>query len=253
MMKILLSNDDGVHAPGIHALYQALKSIAEVRVIAPDRNCSGASNSLTLHNPLRLQQLDNGFYSLNGTPTDCVHIGTNSPFAEEVDLVVSGINDGPNMGDDVFYSGTVAAAMEGRFKGLPAIAVSMGGRGHDYYDTAAQVVAELVESMESKPLQLDTVLNVNVPYGPYNDIKGTRVTRLGRRHRAETMVRDRDPFGREIFWYGPIGHHLDDAPDTDFAAIHDGYVSITPLSLDMTAKRHQDTLDQWLAERDDAQ
>ncbi len=253
MMKILLSNDDGVHAPGIHALYQALKSIAEVRVIAPDRNCSGASNSLTLHNPLRLQQLDNGFYSLNGTPTDCVHIGTNSPFAEEVDLVVSGINDGPNMGDDVFYSGTVAAAMEGRFKGLPAIAVSMGGRGHDYYDTAAQVVAELVESMESKPLQLDTVLTVNVPYGPYTDIKGTRVTRLGRRHRAETMVRDRDPFGREIFWYGPIGHHLDDAPDTDFAAIHDGYVSITPLSLDMTAKRHQDTLDQWLAERDDAQ
>ncbi|MEC7643513.1 5'/3'-nucleotidase SurE [Idiomarina sp.] len=253
MMKILLSNDDGVHAPGIHALYQALKSIAEVRVIAPDRNCSGASNSLTLHNPLRLQQLDNGFYSLNGTPTDCVHIGTNSPFAEEVDLVVSGINDGPNMGDDVFYSGTVAAAMEGRFKGLPAIAVSMGGRGHDYYDTAAQVVAELVETMESKPVQLDTVLNVNVPYGPYNDIKGTRVTRLGRRHRAETMVRDRDPFGREIFWYGPIGHHLDDAPDTDFAAIHDGYVSITPLSLDMTAKRHQDTLDQWLAERDDAQ
>ncbi|OIN01629.1 5'/3'-nucleotidase SurE [Idiomarina sp. MD25a] len=252
-MKILLSNDDGVHAPGIHALYQALKSIAEVRVIAPDRNCSGASNSLTLHNPLRLQQLDNGFYSLNGTPTDCVHIGTNSPFAEEVDLVVSGINDGPNMGDDVFYSGTVAAAMEGRFKGLPAIAVSMGGRGHDYYDTAAQVVAELVESMESKPLQLDTVLNVNVPYGPYHDIKGTRVTRLGRRHRAETMVRDRDPFGREIFWYGPIGHHLDDAPDTDFAAIHEGYVSITPLSLDMTAKRHQDTLDQWLAERDDAQ
>ena len=253
MMKILLSNDDGVHAPGIHALYQALKSIAEVRVIAPDRNCSGASNSLTLHNPLRLQQLDNGFYSLNGTPTDCVHIGTNSPFAEEVDLVVSGINDGPNMGDDVFYSGTVAAAMEGRFKGLPAIAVSMGGRGHDYYDTAAQVVAELVESMESKPLQLDTVLNVNVPYGPYNDIKCTRVTRLGRRHRAETMVRDRDPFGREIFWYGPIGHHLDDAPDTDFAAIHEGYVSITPLSLDMTAKRHQDTLDQWLAEREDAQ
>ena len=253
MMKILLSNDDGVHAPGIHALYQALKSIADVRVIAPDRNCSGASNSLTLHNPLRLQQLDNGFYSLNGTPTDCVHIGTNSPFAEEVDLVVSGINDGPNMGDDVFYSGTVAAAMEGRFKGLPAIAVSMGGRGHDYYDTAAQVVAELVETMESKPVQLDTVLNVNVPYGPYNDIKGTRVTRLGRRHRAETMVRDRDPFGREIFWYGPIGHHLDDAPDTDFAAIHDGYVSITPLSLDMTAKRHQDTLDQWLAERDDAQ
>ena len=246
MMKILLSNDDGVHAPGIHVLYHALKEVADVRVIAPDRNCSGASNSLTLHNPLRLQKLDNGFYSLNGTPTDCVHLGTNSPFADEVDLVVSGINDSPNMGDDVFYSGTVAAAMEGRFKGLPAIAVSMGGKGHDYYDTAGRVVAEMVAAMEKDPLRLDTVLNVNVPYMTYEQLKGTRVTRLGRRHRAETMVHDRDPFGREIFWYGPIGHHADDAPDTDFTAVHEGYVSITPLSLDMTAKRHQDTLNDWL-------
>ncbi len=129
MMKILLSNDDGVHAPGIRALYLALKEVAEVRVIAPDRNCSGASNSLTLHNPLRIRKLDNGFYSVNGTPTDCVHLGTNSPIAEDVDIVVSGINDSPNMGDDVLYSGTVAAAMEGRFMGLPSIAVSMGDEG----------------------------------------------------------------------------------------------------------------------------
>src|SRR5690606_5961547 len=178
------------------------KDIAQVRVIAPDRNCSGASNSLTLHNPLRLQKLVNGFYSLNGTPTDCVHLGTNSPIAEDVDIVVSGINDGPNMGDDVLYSGTVAAAMEGRFMGLPAIAVSMGARGHDHYETAARVVAELIQQMQQQPLRLDTILNINVPYCPYQQLKGTRVTRLGRRHRADVMVRDRDPFGREIFWYG---------------------------------------------------
>ena len=225
MMKILLSNDDGVHAPGIRALYLALKEVAEVRVIAPDRNCSGASNSLTLHNPLRIRKLDNGFYSVNGTPTDCVHLGTNSPIAEDVDIVVSGINDSPNMGDDVLYSGTVAAAMEGRFMGLPSIAVSMGGRGHDYYETAAKVVADIVADMEKAPLRLDTVLNINVPYTSYDKLKGTKVTKLGRRHRADTMVHDRDPFGNEIFWYGPIGHHTSDEPQTDFAAINEGVAS----------------------------
>lgn len=246
MMKILLSNDDGVHAPGIEALYKALVKVADVKVIAPDRNCSGASNSLTLHNPLRLHKLPNGFYSLNGTPTDCVHLGTNSPIAENVDLVVSGINDGPNMGDDVLYSGTVAAAMEGRYMGLPSIAVSMGSRGHDYYDTAAQVVADVVSQMEEQPLRLDTILNINVPAVDYDQLKGTQVTRLGRRHRADTMVQDKDPFGRNIFWYGPIGAHQDDAEGTDFHAIRNGYVSITPLSLDMTAKSHQDRLQEWL-------
>ena len=249
MMKILLSNDDGVHAPGIRALYLALKEVAEVRVIAPDRNCSGASNSLTLHNPLRIRKLDNGFYSVNGTPTDCVHLGTNSPIAEDVDIVVSGINDSPNMGDDVLYSGTVAAAMEGRFMGLPSIAVSMGGRGHDYYETAAKVVADIVADMEKAPLRLDTVLNINVPYTTYDKLKGTKVTKLGRRHRADTMVHDRDPFGNEIFWYGPIGHHTSDEPQTDFAAINGGDVSITPLSLDMTAQRHTDTLTEWLDQK----
>lgn len=246
MMKILLSNDDGVHAPGIEALYDALIEVAEVKVIAPDRNCSGASNSLTLHNPLRLQRLPNGFYSLNGTPTDCVHLGTNSPLADHVDLVVSGINDGPNMGDDVLYSGTVAAAMEGRYMGLPAIAVSMGSRGHDYYAAAAKVVADIVKRMADEPLRLDTILNINVPAVEFEALKGTKVTRLGRRHRADTMVRDYDPFGREIFWYGPIGSHQDDAEDTDFHAVREGYVSITPLSLDMTAKSHQERLQGWL-------
>ncbi|RUO79449.1 5'/3'-nucleotidase SurE [Pseudidiomarina taiwanensis] len=246
MMKLLISNDDGVHAPGIAMLHRVLKETAQCRVIAPDRNCSGASNSLTLHNPLRLQQLENGFYSLNGTPTDCVHLGTNSPLADDVDLVVSGINDGPNMGDDVLYSGTVAAAMEGRFMGFPAIAVSMGSHSHDYYETAARVVADIVNGMAEVPLRLDTILNINVPARPYDELKGIKVTRLGRRHRAETMVRDRDPFGREIFWYGPIGGQLDDAEGTDFHAVREGYVSITPLSLDMTAQSHQDTLQAWL-------
>lgn len=249
MMKLLVSNDDGVHAPGIAALHEVLKEIAQVRVIAPDRNCSGASNSLTLHNPLRVQQLDNGFYSVNGTPTDCVHLGTNSPLADDVDLVVSGINDCPNMGDDVMYSGTVAAAMEGRFMGLPAIAVSMGSRSHDYYDTAARVVADIVNKMAETPLRLATILNINVPAMPYEQLKGVKVTRLGRRHRAETMVEATDPFGKKIYWYGPVGGHQDDAEDTDFHAIREGYVSITPISLDMTAKVHQDTLQNWLNEQ----
>lgn len=246
-MKILLSNDDGVRAPGIAVLYKALAEIAEVRVMAPERNCSGASNSLTLHEPLRVEQLENGFFSVNGTPTDCVHLGTNSPIAELPDLVVSGINDAPNMGDDVLYSGTVAAATEGRFMGLPAIAVSMGAAGHEYYETAAKVVAELILRLQQKPLSPDFVLNVNVPYCSYAGIKGTRITRLGRRHRAEGMVRATDPRGRELFWYGPVGAHQDDGPDTDFAAIRDGYVSITPLSVDMTAAvKQQRQVQDWL-------
>lgn len=245
-MKILLSNDDGVRAPGLAALHRELSKIADVVVIAPDRNCSGASNSLTLHNPLRVEQLENGFYSVNGTPTDCVHIGTNSPLGEEPDLVVSGINDAPNMGDDVIYSGTVAAATEGRFIGLPAIAVSMGEHGHDYYETAARVVAELITRLQKQPLQSDFVLNVNVPYVSYEQLKGWKLTRLGRRHRAEHMVRGSDPWGREIFWYGPVGPQRDDGPGTDFAAVRDGFVSITPLTVDMTARDDQEKVQEWL-------
>lgn len=245
-MKILLSNDDGVRAPGLAALYKALVKVADVVVIAPDRNCSGASNSLTLHNPLRVEQLENGFFSVNGTPTDCVHIGTNSPLGEQPDLVVSGINDAPNMGDDVIYSGTVAAATEGRFVGLPAIAVSMAEHGHDYYETAAQVVAELIGRLQKQPLRSDFVLNVNVPYVPYAQVKGWKTTRLGRRHRAENMVRGSDPWGREIFWYGPVGPQRDDGPDTDFAAVRAGYVSITPLTVDMTARDDQAQVQEWL-------
>lgn len=245
-MRILLSNDDGVRAPGLAALYQALSRVAEVTVIAPDRNCSGASNSLTLHNPLRVEQLENGFFAVNGTPTDCVHIGTNSPLGQQPDLVVSGINDAPNMGDDVLYSGTVAAATEGRFVGFPSIAVSMGEPGHDYYETAAKVVAELVTGLQREPLTSDFVLNVNVPYCAYEQLKGTRLTRLGSRHRAERMIRDTDPWGREIFWYGLVGRHRDDGPGTDFAAVKHGYVSVTPLTVDMTARSDHDLVADWL-------
>lgn len=245
-MKILLSNDDGVRAPGLAALYKALDKTADVTVIAPDRNCSGASNSLSLHNPLRVEQLANGFYSVNGTPTDCVHIGTNSPISSTPDLVVSGINDAPNMGDDVIYSGTVAAATEGRHMGLPAIAVSMGAAGHEWYDTAARVVADLVGQLKRQPLSPEFVLNINVPYMAYGDLKGIRLTRLGRRHKAGGMIRGHDPRGQEIFWYGPVGHELDDGPTTDFAAIQDGYVSVTPLTVDMTAGKSWQLVDDWL-------
>ncbi len=245
-MKILLSNDDGVRAPGLAALYKALEKKAEVTVIAPDRNCSGASNSLSLHNPLRVERLANGFYSVNGTPTDCVHIGTNSPLSTTPDLVVSGINDAPNMGDDVIYSGTVAAATEGRHMGLPAIAVSMGAAGHEWYDTAARVVANLVAQLKRNPLRAEFVLNINVPYMAYEDLKGIRLTRLGRRHKAGGMIRGRDPRGQEIYWYGAVGPELDDGPTTDFAAIQDGYVSITPLTVDMTAGKSWQQVEDWL-------
>ncbi len=247
-MRILLSNDDGVRAPGLAALYKALEPKAEVTVIAPDRNCSGASNSLTLHNPLRVEQLENGFFSVNGTPTDCVHIGTNSPLSLAPDLVISGINDAPNMGDDVIYSGTVAAATEGRHMGFPAIAVSMAEHGHDWYETAARVVADLVEKLKQAPLSSDFILNVNVPYCDYEQLKGMRMTRLGRRHRAGGMIRASDPRGHEIFWYGPVGDQRDDGPGTDFAAVRDGYVSITPLTVDMTAHQDWQHVETWLTE-----
>lgn len=245
-MKILLSNDDGVRAPGLKALNDALSGIAQVRVIAPDRNCSGASNSLTLHSPLRVEKLENGFYSVNGTPTDCVHIGTNSPLSDTPDLVVSGINDAPNMGDDVIYSGTVAAATEGRHMGFPAIAVSMGSYGHENYETAARVVADLVKKLQDKPLSADFVLNVNVPNVAHEKLQGVRLTRLGSRHKAEGMIHQKDPRGNDIYWYGPVGHKRDDGPGTDFAAIHEGYVSVTPITVDMTAHRDWELMEKWL-------
>ncbi|MDP4943874.1 5'/3'-nucleotidase SurE [Alishewanella sp. SMS8] len=245
-MRILLSNDDGVHARGIQVLQQALLQIAEVTTVGPDRNCSGASNSLTLLNPLRTQTLDNGFISVNGTPTDCVHLAISQLLDFTPDLVVAGINHGANLGDDVLYSGTVAAATEGRHLGLPAIAVSLAGREEQHFATAAHVTVEVIRKLQSHPLPADQILNINVPAIPLHELKGIQVTRLGRRHKAETMSSSTDPWGRKIYWYGSLGPELDAGEGTDFHAIANGYASVTPLHVDMSAYKSMETLAHWL-------
>ncbi|MDP5187997.1 5'/3'-nucleotidase SurE [Alishewanella sp. HL-SH05] len=245
-MRILLSNDDGVHARGIQVLQQALLQIAEVTTVGPDRNCSGASNSLTLLNPLRTQALDNGFIAVNGTPTDCVHLAISQLLDFTPDLVVAGINHGANLGDDVLYSGTVAAATEGRHLGLPAIAVSLAGREEQHFATAAHVTVEVIRKLQSHPLPADQILNINVPAIPLHELKGIQVTRLGRRHKAETMSSSTDPWGRKIYWYGSLGPELDAGEGTDFHAIANGYASVTPLHVDMSAYKSMETLAHWL-------
>ena len=244
-MKILVSNDDGVHAEGILALSEALSAIADVVVVAPDRNHSGASHSLTLENPLRVDTMaHNGFIAVKGTPTDCVHLAVNELLKPAPDLVVSGINHGANLGDDVIYSGTVAAATEGRHLGLPAIAVSLGGGQH--CASAAHYARLLVQALMAQPLPADQILNVNVPDLPLEQIKGMRVTRLGCRHPAEAVIVEQDPRGRPIYWIGPPGATQDAGEGTDFAAIEAGYVSITPLQVDITAYRHLAGLQTWI-------
>ncbi|MDM7861664.1 5'/3'-nucleotidase SurE [Alteromonas sp. ASW11-36] len=245
-MRILLSNDDGVYAEGIQVMYEHLITRHDVTVIAPDRNCSGASNALSLHSPLRIQKMSNGFYAVNGTPSDCVHLGVNSFLEEDPELVISGINHGPNLGDDVVYSGTVAAATEGRYMGLPAIAVSLTSKTGEHFATAAKVVLDIVEQLRVHPLPANQILNVNVPNVAWENLAGIQVTRQGRRHRAETMVKDQDPFGRDIYWYGPVGDEQDAGQGTDFYAIAQGYCSITPLSVDMTAYQSLDDMKEWL-------
>ncbi|MGL5358665.1 MAG: 5'/3'-nucleotidase SurE [Shewanella sp.] len=246
MIRIVVSNDDGVNAPGIKALTEALRDIADVITVAPDRNCSGASNSLTLSNPLRMSKLDNGYISVHGTPTDCVHLAIRELCDTEPDLVVSGINAGANMGDDTLYSGTVAAAMEGRFLGLPAVAISLNGREGKHYQSAAVYARRIVLGLLEHPLASDQILNINVPDLPLEAIKGIKVTRLGARHKAEGIVRTQDPAGREIFWLGPPGSEQDASPGTDFHAIAEGYVSITPLTVDLTAYRQLSVLQNWV-------
>ncbi|MCL1123987.1 5'/3'-nucleotidase SurE [Shewanella surugensis] len=247
-MKILVSNDDGVHAEGIEALTASLSRLAQVMTVGPDRNCSGASNSLTLINPLRIQTLDNGFISVNGTPTDCVHLAIRELYTNEPDMVVAGINAGENMGDDTLYSGTVAAAMEGRFLGLPAIAISLVGSELKHYDTAAEFAYRIVKALRERPIAQDQILNINVPDLPIEFIKGMKVTRLGARHRAEGMVKTTDPAGRDIYWLGPQGEELDATEGTDFDAIEQGYVSITPLTVDLTAFSQLSKLEQWITQ-----
>ena len=245
-MRILISNDDGVFASGIRILAKELATIAEIEVVAPDRNRSGASNSLTLTRPLTVKKMESGHYSVEGTPTDCVHLALTGFLDTQVDMVVSGINDGANLGDDILYSGTVAAAMEGRYLGLPAIAISMAGDPVQHYETAAAIAKQLVMKLQTKGLPSQTILNVNVPNLPLDKIKGMQVTRLGSRHCAEEVIKDHDPRGRPIYWIGRPGLEADSGVGTDFYAINAGYVSITPLHLDMTNYKLFDQLSNWL-------
>ncbi|MDH3980056.1 MAG: 5'/3'-nucleotidase SurE [Gammaproteobacteria bacterium] len=246
-MNILISNDDGYQSPGIKALADALTAIAEVRVVAPDRDRSGASNSLTLDSPIRARTAGNGYTCVDGTPTDCVHLAITGLLEHEPDMVVAGINAGANLGDDVLYSGTVAAAMEGRFLGFPALAISLAGEQHKHFDTAARVAVELVQRVMSGSLPADTILNVNVPDLPWDELAGMQATRLGHRHKSEPVVEMQDPRGRPVYWVGPAGTEQDAGPGTDFHAVRTGHVSITPLDVDLTRYEAIDTLASWLA------
>ncbi len=245
-MHILVSNDDGYQAPGLLCLAAALSELAEITVVAPDRDRSGASNSLSLKNPLYVTRHDNGFHSVEGTPTDCVHLAITGLLEREPDMVVSGINSGPNMGDDVIYSGTVAAAMEGRFLGLPAVAISQAAPCPQHFDTAARVAVWLVRRLRERSLPPDSILNVNVPDLPWEQLAGFRVVRLGHRHKSEPVVKSSDPRGRPIYWVGPAGPEQDAGPGTDFHAVRAGYVAITPLQVDLTRHGALPTLTQWL-------
>ncbi len=248
-MRILVSNDDGYRAEGLQRLADALRPLAKVTVVAPDRNRSGASNSLTLDVPLRVSPYGEDMYYVTGTPTDCVHLAISGYFDFQHDMVVSGINDGANLGDDVLYSGTVAAAIEGRFLGLPTMAVSLVIRDGGHFATAARVASELVMRLMRTPLHASMILNVNVPDVPYEQLGGFRVTRLGHRHRSESVLRASDPRGRPVYWVGPAGEGADAGEGTDFAAIAEDCVSVTPLQVDLTRHSALADVGEWLRGR----
>src|SRR4030065_326994 len=233
-MRILLSNDDGYFAPGLAVLAEAVRQIAHIDIVAPERDRSGASNSLTLSRPLRLQRSANGCYYVDGPPRVCVHLAITGLLSQEPDMVIAGINHGANLGDDVIYSGTVAAAMEGRFLGLPAIAVSLVGREGRHFETAARVVLWLLEKLKSHPLPTDTILNVNVPDISYEQLGGFEATRLGHSHKAEPVIKSADPHGNAIYWVGPSGAEADAGPGTDFHAVRQNRISVTPLHVGLT-------------------
>ena len=245
-MRILISNDDGYQSPGLLRLAAALSELAEITVVAPDRDRSGASNSLSLKNPLYVARHENGFYSVEGTPTDCVHVAITGLLEQEPDMVVSGINHGPNLGDDVIYSGTVAAAMQGRFLGLPAIAISQAAYQPEHLDTAARAALWLVKRLRERTLPPDVILNVNVPDLPWEQLAGLQATRLGHRHKAEPVIKSTDPRGRPIYWVGPSGPEQDAGPGTDFHAVRERFISITPLQVDLTRHAALPALKGWL-------
>ena len=245
-MRILLSNDDGYFAPGLSALAEAMRPYGEVVVVAPEQNRSGASNSLTLDRPLFLKKAANGFHFVNGTPTDCVHLAVTGMLDELPDIIVSGINLGANMGDDTIYSGTVAAATEGYLLGIPSIAISLTSFEGKHFDSAARVAAKLVERFIRKPVWDPVLLNVNVPDIPHDQLQGMAVTRLGRRHKAEPVVRTVSPRNETLYWIGAAGAAADAGPGTDFNAVEQGWVSVTPLQIDLTNSAQLPAIRQWM-------
>lgn len=246
-MRILLSNDDGYFAPGLAALDAALAGLGDVVVVAPEQNRSGASNSLTLDRPLMLKQAANGFHFVNGTPTDCVHLAVTGMLDTLPDIIVSGVNNGANMGDDTIYSGTVAAATEGYLLGIPSIAISLTSFEGRNFAAAGQIARELVERYMANPVNQPVLLNVNVPDIPYAELKGIEVTRLGRRHKAEPVVKMVSPRNETMYWIGAAGAAADAGPGTDFNAVERGFVSITPLQVDLTHAAQLPVIRQWLA------
>lgn len=246
-MRILLSNDDGYFAPGLAALHAAMLPLGEVTVVAPERDRSGASNSLTLDRPLYVRTSAQGFRYVNGTPTDCVHLAVTGLLDHLPDIVVSGVNHGANMGDDTIYSGTVAAAMEGFLLGIPAIAVSLSGRSHGNFAAAAAVAARLVQRFSRRAFPEPALLNVNVPDVPADRLGPLEVTRLGKRHKAEPVIRSQNPRGDTVYWVGAAGDAADAGPGTDFHAVAQGRVSVTPLQVDLTRFAQADALRGWLA------
>ena len=248
-MRILLSNDDGYFAPGLAILAETLSRIADIIVVAPERDRSGASNSLTLDRPLLVRKSHLGFNYVNGTPTDCVHLAVTGLLDHLPDMVVSGINHGANMGDDTIYSGTVAAATEGFLLGIPSIAMSLARRAEGgHYATAARVAAELVQRYQRAPLTQPLLLNVNVPDVPYERLRGIEVTRLGRRHKAEGVVKTTNPRGDTVYWIGAAGDAADAGTGTDFHAVANDTVSVTPLQIDLTQYAQQDAVRAWMGD-----
>ncbi len=245
-MHFLLSNDDGYQAPGLAALANTLVDFGKVTVVAPDRDRSGASNSLTLDVPLHVKQDNRGFMYVNGTPTDCVHLAITGLLEEEPDMVISGINSGANLGDDVLYSGTVAAAMEGRFLGCPAIAFSLAGERPEDFSVAIEVATRIIKNVIDKPLDNDVLLNVNIPDVKQEQIAGFVTTRLGNRHKSEPAQETSDPKGRKVYWVGPVGPEQDAGEGTDFHAIRSNKVSITPMQVDLTRHNALQQMSNWI-------
>ncbi|MDR5172795.1 5'/3'-nucleotidase SurE [Methylobacillus sp. Pita2] len=246
-MRILLSNDDGYFAPGLNILAQHLAKVADIVVVAPERDRSGASNSLTLDRPLSVHKASNGFYYVNGTPTDCVHLAVTGLLDELPDMVISGINDGANMGDDTIYSGTVAAATEGFLLGVPSFAVSMSRHGVQHFETAARFMVGLVERYQKDRFPPPVLLNINVPDVPFEQIQGTEVTRLGKRHKAEPVIKSTTPRGQTVYWIGAAGSAQDAGDGTDFHAVSQNRISITPLQIDLTQYSQREQVKNWLA------